>query len=81
MKRKADRNMGRPMKSKDEVRVRMQITLAPENAKLLRDLCSNTYIPMSNLLDMMIAEYCKNNREELERKGIELYGNNKTRNR
>jgi hypothetical protein len=62
--------MGRPQK--ESSRNRMNITLAAETARFLKNLSNSTYIPMSNFLDMMIAEYARNHYEELKKKGLEL---------
>lgn len=64
--------MGRPQK--DAARSRMNITLAPETASFLKELSCKTYIPMSNLLDMMIVEYARIHERELKEKGLEFNG-------
>lgn len=64
--------MARP--KKDVARIRMQITLAPESHRILHEISNATYIPMSNILDMMIAEYSKTHKEDLVRKGVSVDG-------
>ena len=66
--------MARPRKEESETRVRLNVSLARETAGVLKELSTQTYIPMSNLLDMFIAEYVRNNEEELKKKGIVLNG-------